>query len=235
MGNVGRHYFNWRYDKKYDQTTQPPTTQPPASGPKSCAELTELGTNGAFPLTKCGPAGIEMVVVAPMQPNENITLTVVSPTGKIVGPFDDKAEGDGTYITGLSTSPASAQGKWTFKMKGASSGKEAEAYVWLDPPVSAPTIVVYPNPGKLSERIAFAIVGFQPKEPVRLNIRSPQGPSANFTDPVVTSSGGGYTLIMVPNRDIQPSKYAIPGDWFMSAVAVNDGKRFATVTFKLTN
>jgi hypothetical protein len=246
MGNVGRHYYSWRYNSKYDApaTGQPgdgtTPTNPPASGPKSCAELTTTGTNGAFALTKCGPAGMEMAVAAPMQPNELVTAEVVDPNGDTYTSQTFQAAGEGTVIAKTSTSQDVVQGLWTFKLKGQISGKTAEAYVWLSPPVTTPVIIVYPDPGKLNQRISFALVGFAPNQNMQVKIKTPKDWVGSFpgSGSIVTSDGGSVTLILVPSTDIKPSGIAVAGDWFMSAEEVLDEgglNHYTTINFKLTN
>jgi len=222
MGNVGRHYYNWRYNPAYDGITAVPAT---------CDNL-PASTGGAYPFLKCGPAGMVMVAAAPMSPNEKVTITVTRPSGgkaTTVLP----AQADGTVRVSY-TSLSTQQGKFTFNFKGQSSGKEAETYVFLTAPVDKPTVFAYPNPGKLDQDITVVVVGFDPGETVDILALSPapNAPKLGLFGATVTA-GGGVTTLLIP-REIFQSKpqYLVEGDWTMLVRSTN-GKNTASVIIKL--
>lgn len=227
MGNVGRHYYDWRYNTP---VTPPPTTTPPPQ--TATCDNTPAGTNGGYSFLKCGPAGMEVFTVAPMQANEVVAVTMVQPNGKTVSFTDKKAQGDGTVFQGIITYPNTTLGRYVVKFEGKTSGKKAEADFFLQPPVSAPTIIVNPSPGKLDQLIVFVIVGFDSETPLRLNIRNPDAKDANAATSFDTTQGGGLTLGFIASRDFPPD-LAKAGTWFISAVDTKNEKIFATANFVL--
>jgi hypothetical protein len=214
-------------------TTPPPTETPPANTATSCNTL-PTATNGAFALVRCGPAGLELAAAAPMQPNEEVEIKTFRPDGTGLEPFRGKARADGTALAFIYTSPDTKLGQLTISFKGLTSGKTAEVYFWLEPSVSRPTIIVSPDPGKLDQLVAFALVGFKGTEKVRVNVKTPQALDTDLNVLFTTSPGGGYTFWFTPLEAFTPTKYIVPGEWFMSAVAVDQETRFATVKFTLT-
>src|SRR5262249_55237483 len=151
-------------------------TPPPQT---ATCDNTPTGTNGGYSFLKCGPAGMEVVAVAPMQANEVVAVTMIRPNGTSISFTDKKARGDGTVFQGIVTYANTTLGRSTVKFEGQTSGKKAEANFFLQPAVSAPTIIVNPNPGKLDQLIVFVMVGFDSETPLRVNIRNPEAKDAN--------------------------------------------------------
>ncbi|HEX2910361.1 MAG TPA: hypothetical protein VH186_06095 [Chloroflexia bacterium] len=225
MGNVGRHYFTWRYDSKYDIPVTPP--QPVVN---SCNEL-PVNSPGVETLLRCGPAGMEIPIFATLDPNETVQVYTVNPDdsdGVKIGSFDADRKGD--VEIKIITRTSSSLGFHTYRLVGVSSGKKLDAHVWLDPPRTSPTILASALDAKLTDLLAFAIVGFNPDEEIRYQIKTPDGIEyhSNFT--IHTSSGGGYTIFLLPAADIPNAK---PGEWTFAAVSVADPSRFAGIKFTL--
>lgn len=205
MGNVGRHYFSWRYDAKYDQITPPP---PPAS---SCDSL-PVDVGGAFTFIRCGPAGMEIVAAARgMQAGENVVVDYTRGDGS-QSERVTAARADGLAEVVIGSSPTSPQGKWTFSFKGQMSGKVETAYFFLQPPLTQPTIIVYPNPARLDQDVTILLVGFGSSEGVAVLLQSPvaNAPLRGFVGNV--SEGGGLTTLL-QIRNVYPQEFQTPGNW----------------------
>ncbi len=212
MGNVGRHYYTWRYTASYDLPVGPP--------PLSCDTL-PASTGGAYPFLKCGPAGMVIRVVAPMGPSENVAITVTLPDGSKSTVFRT-SQADGNTLLGWG-SLRSEVGKYTFSYKGQVSGKEAETYVLLDKPVDKPTIIVFPDPARLDQDITVVAVGFTPGEQVLVGAVAPD-PNAPFLYAVNTATQGGGVTIRIILRNVftgNNAKYLQPGQYGIVATNGN--------------
>ncbi len=240
MGNVGQHYFSWRYSSKYDNdlpaavpTPPGPITSPPPVTTGNCDALpNSLG--GASPVLKCAPAGLVMQVTAPFSPDETVSLTVTKPAGDKLN-LSVNSGAAGLAVVNV-VSQTSEQGQWKFSFKGQSSGKEAETYVYLSEATSQPTLFVSPNSGSLDKPLTIFVVGFQPGEAVRIGFKAPG------TNPVILSlpaknvtSGGGLT-IQISIRALFTGDYAnlvTPGEW-VAIAASQDGPRAAGAVIRLS-
>ncbi len=241
MGNVGRHYFTWRYTTKYDQTAPPastptptPTpapTQPPAPAPAGCDSL-PANTGSAFPFVKCGPAGMEVVLAMAATAGDTVQVSVTRPDNSTDG-YTQTVRSDGNFITSYDTTRNSPQGKWIFNFKAQNSKKEGTAYFWLDKPVTKPTIIVYPNPSRLDQDITILVVGFESEELVKLAFTSPAPNAPVYGTTRLTNTGGGFTALL-KLRTFYPEKYLVPGVWILGAAAENDKNRIAFTTFTVT-
>ncbi|NWJ45477.1 MAG: hypothetical protein HXX08_06320 [Chloroflexi bacterium] len=236
MGNVGRHYYNWRYNQKYDAPavtptpvpTAPPTTTAPA--PTGGCDSLPASTGGAYPFLKCGPAGMEMVVVAPMTANETVLFDITYPgDSRILG--YTTAQPDGNLVISWNSSTTD-QGKFTFTFTGQKSGKVAKTYIWLDKPVDKPTIIVFPNPGRLDQDITTVIVGFKADEKINI-LFTPPNPMGALRFPLPVTAEGSRTVLWLV-REIYKGheQYLQPGNWLIVASSV-DGQRSASATITL--
>lgn len=223
MGNVGRHYYTWRYSSKYDLA---------ASTPASCSSL-PANVNGAFPWIQCGPAGMEVVAEATgMTANEAVNVNYTRGDGT-TNQYTVLARPDGVALLKISTASDSPQGQWTFDFKGQVSGKQEAAYFFLQPPITKPTIIVYPTTSSLNQDITIAIVGFGSKEQIGVGFLSPAPDAPTVFAAVQLSEGGGYTALF-KIRDIYPQQYQTPGVW--TVLATNADKSHTAVTsFQVTS
>ncbi|MEI7554676.1 hypothetical protein [Candidatus Chlorohelix sp.] len=241
MGNVGRHYYNWRYNQKYDESavtptpvpTAPPTTTAPA--PTSGCDSLPASTGGAYPILKCGPAGMVMGAIAPMGNNELVNITIIAGSGGLgsIIMYDvDVSNPDGNLLYSWA-STKNQQGQWKITFQGVSSGKVAETYLWAEPPVDKPTIIVFPNPGRLDQDITTVIVGFNPGEQVNV-LFTPPNPQGAFAGHLHASSiGGGCTWIWTVREMYKGyEQYLQPGRWLIVASSA-DGQRSANATITL--
>ncbi len=233
MGNVGRHYFTWRYSASYDipATTPTPTpTTPASSGVTSCSQLPASTGRTFFP---CGPAGMPVVLVGDMKANETVLVGVTDPKGNkdLLGSVDAASSGQVKFALGtLTTDPT---GMWTYTLSGLESGKEAVIYIWLDPPVSTPTIFFNPTTAKKDQAIAVMAVGFAPSEDLQVTLKSPNATNLTANGTIPASKGGGYIDEFVLTRNI-PTQYQVVGTWTYSVISKATNK-FASGTFTITN
>ncbi len=115
MGNVGRHYYNWRYNPKYNLTL-------PAQS------NTEVKPEAGFPGTTFS------IRIYRMIQGEQIAATVYTPNGLPL---------QGSILTGgvptgftffasfVRTDGSTPPGQYTIVFKGVSSGNEAKAYFFI--------------------------------------------------------------------------------------------------------
>jgi hypothetical protein len=212
MGNVGRHYYTWRYDKKYDA----PVVQP-AQEVKSCQDLPK-STVGV--ITNCGPAGMRFLVGGKMDASENLIITPIDPDGNKLSPLSAKTSGTGDYNFLLDSQIDFKPGKWTYQIQGAKSGKTDLAYIWLDPPTDKPTIVYYTKAGKAGDTYYFSMVGFAPKEEIVLYVRDPEGYRGKTRGYNETNIWGAWFVIF------GPSTFDTPGVYKLTFQAKNAQERY---------
>lgn len=237
MGNVGRHYFTWRYSASYDiPATPPPTTTPPTTTPPttvtSCDKLPVSTANTYF---HCGPAGMQVLIAAQLTPSEAVTITPNDPDGNKREVFNTSTAPSGEVKVIVDTLPDYKTGMWTYNIKGLSSGKEAVLYEWVDPPVTKPTIFIAPNPAKKTDEVYFQVVGFLPREFVTLTLRCPCALAANAIGDHRIGFGGGFLDNIKISRDVQPPKFQYPGEWIYSVLSKDDGSRWAAAPFTITD
>lgn len=115
MGNVGRHYYNWRYNPKYNLTLP-------------LQSNTEVKPEAGFPGTTFSIRIFRMVQ------GEDISTTVYTPNGL---PLQGNLL-TGTVPTGFSFFPVFLRtdgnippGQYTIVFKGVTSGNEAKAYFFV--------------------------------------------------------------------------------------------------------
>jgi hypothetical protein len=234
MGNVGRHYFTWRYSASYDiPATTPPTptpTAPTTPGVTSCSQLPASTGRTFFP---CGPAGMPVVLVGDMKANEMVLVGVTDPKGNKDALGSVTAASSGQVKFALDTRTTDATGMWTYTLSGLESGKDAVVYIWLDPPVSKPTIYFNPTTAKKDQAVSIMAVGFTPDESLQVTIKSPKGPAFQYSGNILAGAGGGYIDEFVLTRTI-PGDYQALGVWTYSVISKATNK-FAAGTFTITN
>ncbi|NWJ46162.1 MAG: hypothetical protein HXX08_09810 [Chloroflexi bacterium] len=113
MGNVGRHYYTWRYDPKYDVPVTP-------------ASRATINPTAAFP-------GATFVVKSDsFIPNEAIKVTLVTPDGKTNASFDTwgaNTKGELLYV--FTTTAGATKGVYTLIFDGQVSGNRSIVYFKL--------------------------------------------------------------------------------------------------------
>jgi hypothetical protein len=237
MGNVGRHYFNWRYDHKYDLTptatttpvvtaTPTPTPTPVPSVDCKTASISD-DTNGAYTYPRCGPAGMEIIIGMTVQAGEDVTIQPIAPDGSLRTKFTATASDKGIINEVFRTSTQSLRGQWNFKLHSLNSNIDAVVYVVVADPVNVPTVSVYPTQISIKNVIAFVIVGFKPGEQVTIMAVGPDNTSTKSQQVVMSDNGGGATVVFEPLK--------VAGNWTFTATAVSDKTRTASVNFTVTN
>ncbi|HEX2915328.1 MAG TPA: hypothetical protein VH186_31485 [Chloroflexia bacterium] len=127
MGNVGRHYYSWRYDAKYD------ISLPQQSN-------AEVKPEAAFPGTTIAIRVFRFVQ------GEPISTTIVTPDGKpfagsIITP-DANPTGFTFYPVYFQTNANTKPGQYTIYFKGTVSGNEAKAYFFI---IGIPGFNLFPS------------------------------------------------------------------------------------------
>ncbi len=211
MGNVGRHYYTWRYTASYDLPpaviTPPPDTTPKTKG---CADLPPNTAN--VPIS-CGPAGMQFLISKDsMGKSEKVSVTPVDPAGNAYGSTIYTTQGDNGRLSALvDTLTQYATGFWTYKVKGLTSGIEFNVYIWLDPPATTVSLTVTPKTGTLNTEFVFSTVGLKPDVKITPSLRLPSGDSATAKAYYKAGPGGGFFDTIRPTRDINPESYRLKG------------------------
>jgi hypothetical protein len=123
---------------------------------------------------------------------------------------------------------------WTYTLSGLESGKDAVIYIWLDPPVSKPTIYFNPTTAKKDQAVSIMAVGFTPDENLQVTIKSPKGPAFTYNGDIPAGAGGGYIDEFVLTRTI-PAQYQTVGVWTYSVISKATPTKFVAGTFTITD
>jgi len=129
MGNVGRHYYTWRYTASYDI---PPVAVEVAN---DCAKNSPPDPkNGVVHPTKCVQPGVYMFMdFNGFNPNEQIGFWLNSPAGSIVGTKQTYNVGPTGSVKGLPWDTKSVQtfGVWSWVFQGTSPARQAVIYIYV--------------------------------------------------------------------------------------------------------
>ncbi|MCL5257604.1 MAG: hypothetical protein M1319_07400 [Chloroflexi bacterium] len=121
MGNVGRHYYDWRYNDAGKPAPQPPA-DPFADVPAAVdGSITPLG----------GPAGTTFSLSFwGFTPNEQVGFWINAPTGEIVGTVETASIGPTGRVDGfpLRTYAPMPPGIYSVVFQGVSSGHQSILY-----------------------------------------------------------------------------------------------------------
>ena len=151
MGNVGLHYYDWRYKgvgcagtpppppPVPPTTTTSPLPQPPTNTPQPQANACDgipAPQNGAI-TPNCGPIGtVFQIQVQGFTPNEGISFWITAPDGQVAGspqPLNIAGGHQGAVSTrvdsGVLRGMAGAEGIWAVTFQGAQSSHQA--IVWF--------------------------------------------------------------------------------------------------------
>lgn len=167
MGNIGQHYYDWRYKNAGRPQSTPtpavipttvtaPPTQPaqqptattpaaPTPGGNSDCSGIPAGKNATV-TPNCGPGGtIFRSTAHGFQPGESVGIYVTDPTQAVNGaPFQEDADGSGS-VAGVSL-PSNRQfpaGIWAITFEGTVSHAKAVGYF----KITAPPATATPIPG----------------------------------------------------------------------------------------
>jgi hypothetical protein len=143
MGNIGRHYHDWRYSSPAQPQPQPQPVDPFADVPPAVsASITPRG----------GPVGTTfMIDIWGFTPNEEIGFWLTSPDGRVVGTVDTATIGPAGRFDGLPLTTTGLQpGLWSEVFQGVTSHHQCIVYFRLTDP-SAPTPPRAPEPGTIAQ------------------------------------------------------------------------------------
>jgi hypothetical protein len=168
MGNVGQHYYNWRYKGEGCAGAPPPPpagtpvpgATPPAATPTAPAAACDQGVPAATSATitpRCGPMGtVFNIHITGFQPGEQISFWLTLPDGRVggtpapvpagnhPGALDDVF--DSSEVADLG---AAAEGIWAITYQGATSGHQSVVWFRITPAAGAtpPPAGATPGPG----------------------------------------------------------------------------------------
>ncbi|MDQ6695211.1 MAG: hypothetical protein M3014_12455 [Chloroflexota bacterium] len=203
MGNIGQHYYDWRYKNAGQPQVSPtpagqptalpvpgtpvakptatqapaPPTNTPSNPAADCSGIPN--SQNATVTPNCGPGGtIFRFSGRGFQPGENVGIYVTVPDQSVAGaPFQAAADGSGSVGgIGLNTDPSFPTGIWAITFEGTSSHNKAIGY--------------------------FKITSTAPSNPT-------PGPTAN------PNASSCSDVPASPNMEIQPSNCAKAGTRFL--------------------
>ncbi len=154
MGNVGQHYYAWRYKgvgcngpaPGGNPTTAPtvpagqPTAVPPTAAPVGCGEVPNNQSATVSP--NCGPVGtVFQIHISGFKAGERVSFWITSPAGRVLGtpaPLDagnHPGELDDVFDSSLLPilSPNNTEGNWALTYQGADSAHQAVAWFKITP------------------------------------------------------------------------------------------------------
>jgi hypothetical protein len=169
MGNIGQHYYDWRYKGAGRPANLPPSNQPtavitpsptpntqhptPAPG-ADCSGIPPAQNMRVVP-SNCGPAGTTFGFIGSgFQPGEDVSAYITFPDQAVCGPPDCapptpfKADDNGTLSIGLTVRSGAPLGVWATTMEGLTTHNKAIGYfkvIGNSPPPPGT-----PNPGASS-------------------------------------------------------------------------------------
>jgi hypothetical protein len=185
MGNVGQHYYNWRYGPAGPPTQPPPGTPPPAGTPGCPA--TPPDVDGTI-TPKCGTTDTEYKVdVWGFQPNEKAGCWVNDPNGvPIAGTWRTyRVRSDGTDTWYIWPDDDWDPGLYSVVVEGVTSGHQSITWFTIlgetTPPASCADVLpdvngsITPKCGGWSTRFCMDAWGFSPNEQVGFWLDSQYG------------------------------------------------------------
>jgi hypothetical protein len=167
VGNIGQHYYDWRYKNAGRPSgplplptatpggptatpTPPPVTPTATPTPNPAADCSNIPQSINMTVSpNCGPGGTVFDFEAwGFQPGENVGIYLTAPDQSVYGaPFQEPADSRGR-VSGiyLESDPTFPPGIWALTMEGTSSRNKAIGYFKITAPTPSPT----PGPGERS-------------------------------------------------------------------------------------
>jgi hypothetical protein len=233
MGNIGRHYHDWRYST----VVQPP--QPPAD---PFADVPASVSASATP--KGGPVGTTFTIsVWGFQPNEQVGFWINAPDGSIVGTRETAQISPSGRVDGLTfpTDSSYPTGIWSVVFQGVSSGHQSVAYFkitgagtpapvdnsFADVP-DARSASIAPKGGPAGTVFDISIWGFTPNEQVGYWINTPDGAIYGTVETASIGPGG-----RIDHMGFETTRSIPPGIYSMVFHGVTSGHE-SVVFFKIT-
>ncbi len=195
MGNVGQHYYQWRYTQSQPGTlTASPSTGHPGD------EFHFVGTG--------------------FTPWERVGFWATAPDGSVYGaPRQTLADGSGKVYFFLVAPQGLPAGKWYMTAKGTSSGITAVTSFRVELELAPMSVGLSFEPGEPTPGTSVHVTGSNlgASEVVSLTLTSPSG-SSTVLPPVTTSTSGAFTTT------ITLSSTAALGRWSLTAIGQTTGR-----------
>lgn len=177
MGNVGRHYYDWRY--------KTPTT-PSAPAAAKCEGVPDAKNGKARPGKCINPDSVVTVVGTGFTANEQVGFWINSPEGAIVGTRRTVTLEDTNIFETIIDASDLWEGLWSYVIEGTTSKNQSVIYFKIQKNSQIfPACNDVPDPknGKIrpykcvsaGQAVAFDVTGFQPNEQVGYWITDPNG------------------------------------------------------------
>ena len=157
MGNIGQHYYDWRYrDAGRPATTPTPvvpatptrpavtaTRIPPTAVPDPNADCSGIppSQNTTITPSNCGPGGTRFTFIGSgFDVNEVVGVYVTDPTQAVYGaPFQAQPDPQGRVGITFQTDRSFPPGVWAMTMEGVTTKRKAIGYFKLTSPPATPT------------------------------------------------------------------------------------------------
>lgn len=168
MGNVGQHYYNWRYNSAG-------LAVDPASG--------KAGTTFVFTAQGFG-AG------------EQIGAWLTSPDQVVFGsPWQVKADGSGKATIYFWSPKSTVPGKWSMTAQGVTTGRKVSIGFTVEPPSAASAALeVHPASGPRGTRFDFTGTGYVAGESVNVWVTGPDGATQGSLGQYTADANGKVTF-----------------------------------------
>ncbi|MCL5256575.1 MAG: hypothetical protein M1319_02125 [Chloroflexi bacterium] len=168
MGNVGQHYYNWRYNSAT-------LTVDPASA--------KAGTPFAFTARGFG-AG------------EQLSASLSAPDKTVFGsPWQVKADGSGQAVLYFWSPKSTQPGKWKMTVQGATTGRKGVASFTVEQAdVGSVSLTVQPGSGPKGTRFDFTGSGFAAGELVSVWLTGPDGATQGSLGQYAAGDDGKVTF-----------------------------------------
>jgi hypothetical protein len=204
MGNVGQHYYNWRYKTP---SVLASVTVSPASA--------KGGTTFVFNAAGFGA-------------DEQINAKLLTPSNTVFGAqWQVKSEADGKAVLYFWSQASHPAGKWELDLQGATTGRTAKVNFTVEAPeLAAATVSANPASGPQGTKFQFSAANFTAGETVNVLLTSPDGVSGPLGQ-YAAGSDGKLTFSFKTYAQSQV------GDWSVTAQGSTSGRK-ATTTFKVT-
>jgi hypothetical protein len=176
-------------------------------------------------------------IAAEYDPNEVVTIDRYDPGNNLVQTFQGTTNPKGQFEITLDSWTTNTPGFWTYKLKGKTTGKELVLYVWLDPPVTQPTMIISPTTVNKTQVVEILVVGFKPSEEVYFAYKSPTGEVISYNRRYnfyyKTGTGGG---ILGGGGYSENYPFNIIGIWTFGVYAkdTTNGTRSVTGEYTIT-
>lgn len=178
MGNVGQHYFKWRYEVTLDAD--------PSSGP--------AGTTFTF-------AGHGF------DPGEKVAAWYSAPDGLVYG-YESQTVADqsGQVQFIFQSSPTAPAGQWAITAQGGASNRVVVAYFQITTPKAE--LISTPASGSKGVEFTLKASHFQPKEQVSLSVVAPDNQTLIMVGQLAANDDGDVEFSWTTGSQTQTGRWA---------------------------